>query len=125
LEAVHSETERALRAERFRHSISDVDVPQHRLRRGDVVKLVDHHVAPDGTEGYSIEVFNALGDTIAVTSVPASALEALRQDEVLSGPAPCNGAEFSGMWQVANPQSKDAAPIDVIAETLSKLQGHP
>ena len=46
-------------------------------------RIVDHHVAPDGTEGYSIEVFNALGDTIAVTSIPASALEALRQDEVL------------------------------------------
>jgi len=59
------------------------DVPEHRLRRRDIVKLVDHHVAPDGTEGYSIEVFNALGETIAVTSVPASALETLRQDEVL------------------------------------------
>ena len=59
------------------------DVPEHRLRRGDIVKLVDHHVAPDGTEGYSTEVFNAVGDTIAVTSVPASALEALRDDEVL------------------------------------------
>ena len=59
------------------------DVPKHRLRRGDIVKLVDHHVAPDGTEGYSIEVFNALGETIAVTSVPAFTLEALRQDEVL------------------------------------------
>jgi hypothetical protein len=59
------------------------DLPEHRLKRGDIVKLVDHHVAPDGTEGYSIEVFNAVGDTIAVTSVPASALEALREDEVL------------------------------------------
>lgn len=59
------------------------DVPEHRLRRGDIVKLVEHHVALDGTEGYSIEVFNAQGDTIAVTSVPASALEALRRDEVL------------------------------------------
>ena len=59
------------------------DVPEHRLRRGDIVKLVDHHVAPDGTEGYSIEVFNAVGNTLAVTSVPASALEALRDDEVL------------------------------------------
>lgn len=59
------------------------DVPEHRLCRGDIVKLVDHHVAPDGTEGYSIEVFNALGDTIAVTSVSVSSLEALRQDEVL------------------------------------------
>ena len=59
------------------------DVPAHRLCRSDIVKLVDHHMAPDGTERYSIEVFNALGETIAVTSVPASALEALRQDEVL------------------------------------------
>ena len=25
------------------------DVPKHRLRCGDIVKLVDHHVAPDGT----------------------------------------------------------------------------
>lgn len=60
------------------------DLSEHRLRRGDIVKLVDHHVARDGTEGYSIEVFNAVGETIAVTSVPASALEALREDEVLS-----------------------------------------
>ncbi len=59
------------------------DLPEHRLRRGDIVKLVDHHVAPDGTPGYSIEVFNAVGDTIAVTAVPATTLEALRDDEVL------------------------------------------
>ena len=26
------------------------DVPKSGLKRGDVVKLVDHHVAPDGTE---------------------------------------------------------------------------
>jgi len=59
------------------------DLPQHRLRRGDIVKLVDHHTAPDGTEGYSIEVFNAVGDTIAVTAVPATTLEALREEEIL------------------------------------------
>ena len=59
------------------------DLPEHRLRRGDLVTLADHHIALDGTEGYSIEVLNALGETIAVTAVPISALEALRQDEVL------------------------------------------
>ena len=59
------------------------DLPVHRLRRGDIVKLVDQHMASDGTEGYSIEVFNAVGDTIIVTAVPASALEVLRGDEVL------------------------------------------
>jgi hypothetical protein len=67
----------------YSDAVLTCDVPAHRLRRGDVVKPVEHHVAPDGTEGYSIEVFNALGDTIAVTSVPASALETLREDEIL------------------------------------------
>ena len=67
----------------FKDAALACDVPEHRLNRGDIVKLVDHHVAPDGTEGYSIEVFNALGDTIAVTAVPATALEPLREDEVL------------------------------------------
>ena len=33
------------------------DVPEHHLKRGDIVKVVDHHVTPDGTEGYSIEVY--------------------------------------------------------------------
>lgn len=60
------------------------DMPELGFRRGDLVKIVEHHVAPDGEEGYSIEVFNAIGETIAVTTVPVSALEALREDEVLS-----------------------------------------
>jgi hypothetical protein len=34
--------------------------------------------------GYSVEVFNALGDTLAVLTLPESHLEALRRDEILS-----------------------------------------
>jgi hypothetical protein len=60
------------------------DIPEHRLRRGDVVKVVDHHPSPNGESGYSIEVFNAIGDTIVVTAVPESALEPLHKDEILS-----------------------------------------
>jgi hypothetical protein len=59
------------------------DVPEYRLKRGDIVRPVDRHLARDGTEGYSIEVFNAVGETMAVTAVPESALESLREDEVL------------------------------------------
>jgi hypothetical protein len=72
-----------MRLELYTDAALTCDLPEHRLRRGDIVKPVDHHVAPDGTEGYSIEVFNAVGDTIAVTAVPASFLEALREGEVL------------------------------------------
>jgi len=59
------------------------DLPAHRLRRGDIVKPVEHHVAPDGTQGYSVELLNALGETLAVIAVPNDALEPLREDEIL------------------------------------------
>jgi hypothetical protein len=72
-----------MRLELYSEAVLTCDVPEHRLKRGDIVKLVDHHVAPDGTEGFSIEVFNAVGDTIAVTAVPVTALEPLREDEIL------------------------------------------
>jgi hypothetical protein len=67
----------------YKDAVLTRDVPEHRLKRGDIVKLVDHHVARDGSEGYSIEVFNAVGETIAVTAIPETSLEALRDDEVL------------------------------------------
>jgi hypothetical protein len=60
------------------------DLLAHNLRRGDVVRLIDHHVGLDGKEGYSIEVFSAVGDTVAVTVVDDDAIEALHSDEVLS-----------------------------------------
>jgi hypothetical protein len=59
------------------------DLPEHRLKRGDIVKPVEHHLAPDGSEGYSAEVFNALGETLTVITVPDSALVPLREDKVL------------------------------------------
>jgi hypothetical protein len=60
------------------------DLPEYRLRRGDVVRLVEHHIAPDGEEGYSAEVLGAKGQTLAVVAVPVDALESLRDDEVLN-----------------------------------------
>ena len=58
------------------------DLPEERLKRGDIVELVEHHPVREGEGGYSAEVFNAVGDTLAVITVPESALEALREDEV-------------------------------------------
>ena len=72
-----------MRFQLYTDAVLTCDLPEHRLRRGDLVKLVEHHIAPNGSEGYSIEVFNALGETIAVTAVPETALEPLREDEVL------------------------------------------
>ena len=72
-----------MKFELYKDAVLTCDVPEHRLKRGDIVRLVDHHVARDGSEGYSVEVFNAVGETIAVTAVPEAALESLREDEIL------------------------------------------
>jgi len=59
------------------------DIPEKKLRRGDVATVVDNHPGRGGEVGYSIEVFNAVGDTIAVTAVPESFLEELTPNEIL------------------------------------------
>ena len=59
------------------------DIPESGLRRGDVVKLVELHDGPDGSQGYSAEVLNALGATLRVVAVAADALEPLRAEEIL------------------------------------------
>jgi hypothetical protein len=61
------------------------DLPEHGLRSGDVAMLVDFVPHPtNGEEGCVLEVFNAIGESIVVIAVPISAVEILRQDEILS-----------------------------------------
>lgn len=63
------------------------DIPEEGLRRGDVATVVEHLPgtrASGGEDGYALEVFNAIGETIAVVTVPVSAVEPLRAGEVLS-----------------------------------------
>lgn len=68
----------------YREVVLARDVPESRLRRGDLVRLVEHHVSPEGQEGYSAEILGANGRTVAVVAVPVDALAPLRDDEVLS-----------------------------------------
>jgi hypothetical protein len=59
--------------------------PQHGLRAGDVATLVDFVAHPSsGPRGCVLELFNALGESIGVVTVPEDSVEPLRADEVLS-----------------------------------------
>ncbi len=61
------------------------DLAEHNLRRGDVATLLDFVPHPsNGEPGCVVEVFNALGESIAVVAVPESDLESLRADEVFA-----------------------------------------
>ena len=59
------------------------DLPEKRLQRGDMATIVDRHPAAGGEPGYSIEVFNALGETIAVTVVAESCLQPLTANDIM------------------------------------------
>jgi hypothetical protein len=48
-----------------------------------VATIVDHHPVQDNEDGYSLEVFNAVGETIAVLVVAESQIEPLMRNEVL------------------------------------------
>jgi len=60
------------------------DIPEKRLKKGDVATIVEHHPVSIGEDGYSLEVFNSLGDSISVLTVPESAIEPLTSNEIFN-----------------------------------------
>jgi hypothetical protein len=61
------------------------DMPEYRLKKGDLATIVDYLVAEDDdAPGYALEVLNALGETIDVIDAAESDLEPLRSDEILN-----------------------------------------
>ncbi len=68
----------------FQEVILAIDIPEKGLKKGDIATVVEYHPATDSEDGYSLEVFNALGDTIAVVTVAESAIGAFSANEVLS-----------------------------------------
>jgi len=60
------------------------DAPEYKLCRGDIATIVERHPASDGEDGYSLEVFNAMGETIAVLTVAESQITSLTSNKVLN-----------------------------------------
>jgi hypothetical protein len=59
-------------------------LPKHGLRSGDVATVVESHPRRPGQEpGYSLEVFNAVGETVAVVTVRECQIEPLTANELL------------------------------------------
>ncbi|MEO5588580.1 MAG: DUF4926 domain-containing protein [Gemmatimonadaceae bacterium] len=61
--------------ELYSEVILNCDVPEEGLRAGDVGTIVERHSALGARdEGYSLEFFDMTGNTVAVATLPASAL---------------------------------------------------
>ena len=58
-----------------------VDLPEYNLKSGDVATIVDSH-SVSGKRGFSLEVFNAKGETITVIVADETQIETLREDEI-------------------------------------------
>ena len=73
-----------MKHELFTRVALTVDLPKQGLYRGDVATVVEHHPGRRGQEaGYSLEVFNAVGETVAVITVRESQIESLTANELL------------------------------------------
>ena len=60
------------------------DIPEYGLHKGDLATIVETHEGrPDQEKGYSLEVFNAVGETIAVLVVEESRINPVKGDEIL------------------------------------------
>ena len=61
------------------------NIAQHNLKIGDVATLVDFVSHPQGgEEGCVLEIFNAVGESIDVVTVPISAIKSLSANEILT-----------------------------------------
>lgn len=61
------------------------DLPEYKLKAGDIATLVDFVAHPsDGEDGCVLEVFNAVGESLTVIAVSVSIVEVLRPDEILT-----------------------------------------
>ncbi len=73
-----------MKYELFTRVALGTDLPEQGLRRGDVATVVEHHPGRGAQEpGYSLEVFNAIGETIAVITVRESQVAPLTSKELL------------------------------------------
>jgi hypothetical protein len=73
-----------MKFEMFSRVALKTDVPEHDLRRGDVATIVEYHQGRPGQEpGYSLEVFNAVGETVAVITLRESQIGPLSPTEIL------------------------------------------
>ena len=68
----------------FQEVVLTKDISKSALKKGDVATIVEHHPVSSGEDGYSLELFNALGDTIAVITEPESSIEPLSENDIFS-----------------------------------------
>ncbi len=68
----------------FEEIVLTKDIPGKKLKAGDVATIVDHLPVQNGEDGYSLEIFDVLGKTITVITLPESAIGPLTENEIFN-----------------------------------------
>lgn len=72
-----------MKLELFQEVVVTHDILAENLCQGDVATLVDYVPHPaNGEMGAVLEIFNAIGESIGVATVPVSAIAPLRADQM-------------------------------------------
>ena len=74
-----------MKPELYRRIALTRNVLEDNLKRGDLAWVIEYIEHPEGgEEGAILEIFNALGESLCIATVPVSAIAALRPDQVPS-----------------------------------------
>lgn len=61
------------------------NIPENQIKQGDIATLIDFIPHPnDGETGCVLEIFNAIGESIKVVTVPISAIKSLTENDILT-----------------------------------------
>lgn len=72
-----------MKPELYSRVVVNRDIPDENLYKGDVATVVEYLEHPSGgEEGAILEIFNVLGESLGIATVPVSAIEPLRADYV-------------------------------------------
>jgi hypothetical protein len=58
------------------------DLPDHKLKAGDVATIIEFVSGAKAAPGCVLEFFSAIGKTLTVVAVPISSIEPLQENEV-------------------------------------------
>jgi hypothetical protein len=56
------------------------DFPQFNLKAGDIAMYIEHLMSQQGKEGAILEIFNAVGESLGIATVPMSAIASITSD---------------------------------------------
>ncbi len=62
------------------------DINEHHIKKGDIATIIDIHCQNEkiNEPGYTLEIFDGIGNTLNVVTVPESKIEKIKANDILT-----------------------------------------